>query len=202
MKKLIILSLLNIFTQCQSQKKITLMTDKWFERFDVSRFNKNSSDKTYLITSNTGIILQDDQSPGYRERSYKASSYFKVYKFFYNNGNIEKKGLLFNEGSQIGVWYYFDESGKLIKEENTDEGYDFKPEDVIKYCEIHKIKLPKGYQDSGYQTSVQKRELDGKKVWAISYSTTVEREDFIEEIILDGKTGKLIRKKQTPYINN
>ena len=90
----------------------------------------------------------------------------------------------------------------MIKEENTDEGYDFKPEDVVKYCESHKIKLPKGYQDSGYQTSVYKREVEGKKVWAISYVIAVGKEEFIEEIILDGKSGKLLDKQKVPYINN
>ena len=70
---------------------------------------------------------------------------------------------------------------------------------VINYCEKHKINLPKGYQDSGYQTKVLKQEIHGKKVWFISYQISG---DQIKEIYLDGKTGEELRRKIVPFINN
>ncbi|AZA55542.1 hypothetical protein EG348_10690 [Chryseobacterium sp. G0201] len=176
--------------------------DNRFEKFDVNSFNTNSTKDYFYISKDSTIYIQETQSFGYVESQFNLNTYFKINKFFFKNGNVKMKGYLFHEGSAIGIWYHFDESGKLIKEENTDDGYDFKPEDVVKYCESHKIKLPKGYQDSVYQTSVYKKEIDGKKVWQISYVIAVGKEEFIEEITLDGKTGKLIKKKQVSYINN
>ena len=208
MKNLMILSLLNIFIQCQSQKinkSMIPIVDNRFEKFDIYTFNKLlSTDNSFAISQINNDVTEQlqKQSYGFIDRIFYTKSYFIYVKKYSSNYSIKEKGLLFNQGSQIGIWYYFDESGKLIKEENTDEGYDFTPEDVVKYCESHKIKLPKGYQDSGYKTSVYKKEIDGKKVWQISYVIAVGKEEFIEEIILDGKTGKLIKKKQVSYINN
>ncbi|WP_228414862.1 hypothetical protein [Chryseobacterium sp. G0201] len=169
--------------------------DKKFELIypeKAQRISIEGDKKTIYISSKVGYNLT----------SYYNNSFFMQVKNYYPSRNIENKGIAFNEGAPIGIWYYFDESGKLIKEENTDDGYDFTPKDVVKYCESHKIKLPKGYQDSGYKTSVYKKEIEGKKVWQISYVIAVGKEEFIEEIILDGKTGKLIKKKQVSYINN
>mgnify|MGYP004718898581 FL=1 len=88
----------------------------------------------------------------------------------------------------------------MIKEENTDEGYAFTPEDVIKYCEQNGIKLSKGYHErDGYQTGVYKNELDGKKVWLISYLISLNKQDKEVKITLDGQTGKVIKREEFPY---
>lgn len=144
------------------------------------------------------MILGDKQSYGYIKQLYKNDFFCYTY-LFYQNGNIKEKGVTLNNGSSVGIWYYFDESGQLIKEENTDGDYDFTPENIINYCEKHKINLPKGYQDSGYQTKVLKQEIDGKKVWFISYQISGDK---IKEIYLDGKTGEELSRKIVPFINN
>lgn len=201
MKKILILIWFSLFIQCQSQKTKNTMIpaiDNKIEKFDIEYFNKNSVRGLLKKSDGNKIYIQNFQSPGFRESIFSNNSYFKVNKFFFSNGSIEKKGLLFNDGTSVGIWYYFDESGKLIKEENVDEGYDFKPENVISYCEKHKIDLPKGYKDSGYQTRVLKQDFEGKKVWRISHQIAGDK---IEEIILDGKTGKEVQKKIVPFYN-
>ncbi|MEN4759605.1 hypothetical protein ABEG63_04620 [Chryseobacterium sp. C39-AII1] len=200
MNKILIFLWLSINIQCQTQKVIIPQTDKFFEKFNIENFNKNAVRGMLELQNNGEKSLQDFQSPGYRERNYNSDSFFKTNKFFFNNGNIEKKGVLFNVGSQVGIWYYFDESGKLIKEENTDEGYIFTPEDIVKYCKKNNIELSKGYHESeGYQTSVYKSELNGKKVWKISYLISFNKQEKEVELILDGQTGKVIKREEFPY---
>lgn len=190
--------------------------DNKVEKFDIEKFKKNALRGTFLINMKNITIKQDEQKPGYLEELYSNNAVFMLNKFFFDNGNIEKKGYMFNKGSQIGIWYYFDESGKLIKEENKDEGYDFKPEDVVKYCENHKIKLTKGYHESGFQSSIVKEERQGRKVWVIKYQDPTKQTydnyskdgyeievALHETIILDGKTGKLLfKKEQAPVSEN
>ncbi|MGX5687147.1 hypothetical protein ACWKWW_21570 [Chryseobacterium cucumeris] len=201
MNKIIILVGLGLFTQFQSQELQKTMIPKIsnrFEKFDIENFQKKSIRGYLKVREDSNTYIQDFQSPGYREIIYNDNLFYKVTKFFYENGNIEKKGCLFNEGSVAGIWYYFNKSGKIVKEENTDEGYDFKPADIIAYCEKNKIDLPKGYHDSGYQARVLKQDFECKKVWRISHQTSG---DTIEEIILDGKTGKELQKKTVPFYN-
>ncbi|WP_228448477.1 hypothetical protein [Chryseobacterium sp. CH25] len=148
------------------------------------------------------LSIQDNFQPSgaiYRERSFNRNSFLHTNKFFYDNGYIKKKGRLFNEGSSIGVWYYFDESGKLVKEENTDEGYGFTPEKLVRYCEKNKIELPKGYHESGFYTQVRKETLNGKKVWVIKY--LIPGGD-IQRVVLDGQTGKELEKKKVPFVSS
>ncbi len=91
---------------------------------------------------------------------------------------IREKGVLINEGPQIGIWYEFDEQGNLIKEIDTD----------------------KGYETSGFQTTIYKEESEqGNNIWKIEYQSSG---DQTTEIILDGITGKELDKKIIPYENN
>ncbi|WP_228414511.1 hypothetical protein [Chryseobacterium sp. SNU WT5] len=198
MKKLIFLAVSNVFfIQCQSQKISKDMISNLDNKSE--KLTKIMKDSREDIIINKEHIIYTSANVGFGEVKYNEETYFSFVKNFYPSKSIENKGIAFNNGSPVGIWYYFDELGNLIKEENTDEGYDFSPEDVVEYCEKHKIQLPKGYQDSGFQTKVDKREENGKKVWKISHQISG---DEIEKLILDGKTGKELSKKIVPFINN
>jgi len=197
MKKILILTLFSIFTQCHSQKNSKIMiptVDKEFEtitkKIDDGRKDEING-KNHIIYTSAKI--------GFGEVKYNEDSYFSVIKNFYPSKNIQNKGVAFNEGAPIGIWYYFDQSGKLTKEENTDENYEFTYQNIITYCELNKINLSKGYKDSGYQTKVLKLDYESRNVWQISHQITA---DQIQEIILDGKNGKEITRKTVPFINN
>ncbi len=134
------------------------------------------------------------QSFGYAEQIIYPQGYFTVIKMFYKNMKIKEKGISFNNGSEYGIWYEFNEEGKLIKTINTDEGYDFSWKNVITFCEEKEIPLTKGFKEfAGFQTRILKREENGKKVWVISYLLPVG--DKIKEITLDGKTGEEIKQR-------
>ncbi|OCA72684.1 hypothetical protein BBH99_02915 [Chryseobacterium contaminans] len=173
--------------------------DRSLEKFDVEYFEKNSTRGTFVKNIDNDIIIEDRQSFGYIRQQYDNNSMFNKNILFYRSGNIKEKGIAFNGGSPIGVWYYFDESGKLVKEENTDGGYDFTPEKVVRYCEKNKIELPKGYHESGFYTQVRKETLDDKKVWVIKY--LIPGGD-IQRVVLDGQTGKELEKKVVPFVSS
>jgi len=201
MYKVLIIIWLSAFIQCDAQKKIKKMMpiiDDKFEKFDIEEFKKNSVRGTVMSKGENLNIIDDKQSFGFIRQLYKDDAFCYNY-LFYNNGFIMEKGISFNNGSAVGIWYYFDQTGRLAREEDTDAGYSFAPDDVIKYCEKHNISLPKGYRDSGFQTSVLKEELNTKKVWVISHQISG---DQIERIVLDGNTGMEVCKEIVPFINN
>lgn len=189
--------LLNIFIQCQSQKNIKTMIPTIDNKYE--KFEKDMTESRVDIKTENTYIIYTSANSGYGITYFYKQEYFSLIKNFYPSKKLENKGIKFNDGSRIGIWYYFDDSGKLIKEENTDEGYDFSPEKVVKYCEKNKINLPKGYHDSGFQTQVLKHDFEGKKVWKIIHKIT---DDKIEEITLDGKTGKELQRKVVPFHNS
>ncbi|WP_326982452.1 hypothetical protein VUJ46_20070 [Chryseobacterium sp. MYb264] len=195
MKKIVIFIWLSIFIQCQTQNIKNTIIDSRFEVFDRN-LDKSRVDK---IDGLTHIIYTGGET-GYSEVGYNTNHYFMYVKNFYSSKNIENKGWAFNQGAPVGIWYYFDEKGKLIKEENKDEGYSFTPEDIIKYCKKNNIELSKGYHErDGYQTSVYKNELDGKKVWLISYLASLNKQEKEVKLTLDGQTGKVIKREEFPY---
>ncbi|WP_333597423.1 hypothetical protein [Chryseobacterium flavum] len=203
MRKLIcFLSLVVIFS-CKSQSKniiIPTINNK-FEKFDIKAFTENLiQDESFVLLKNADSIQQlQKQSYGFINRIFYHRNHFVLIKKFYHNYNLKEKGVLFNEGSPVGIWYHFDKSGKLIKEENTDEGYSFTPENVVKYCEKNKIELPEGYQKSGFHTQIIKEARNGKKVWVIKYLIP---DGDIQMVVLDGQTGKEMERKTVPFVSS
>ena len=205
-KYLIPLFLLVLFVQgCKSQKTINQeimvpTVDNQFEKFDVLTFDKENVRGKRTSISEDLYIEEDTQSFGYAQQIFPSQSYFSTLKLFYKNGNIKEKGVLFNNGSEIGYWYTFDESGKLLDLTDMDEGYLFGFEQIIAYCENNEITLPKGHENSGYQTSVYKEKSEsGQDVWMITHQTSG---DTLDQITLDAKTGKELQRKTLEFINH
>ncbi|WP_326981326.1 hypothetical protein VUJ46_13785 [Chryseobacterium sp. MYb264] len=202
MKKILIFIWLSIFMQCQTQKRDTLkipLVNDSFEKFNIKDFENNAVRGSRVLKNQNQLILEDIQSYGFIRQIYQQNIFCFNY-LFYKSGNIKEKGIGFIKGASIGVWYHFDEDGKLIKEENTDEAYAFTPEDIIKYCKKNNIELSKGYHEGdGYQTSVYKNELDGKKVWLLSYIISLNKQEKEVKLTLDGQTGKVIKREEFPY---
>lgn len=197
MKKILILALFSVISQCQSQKSSKIMIptiDKNFET--ITKKIDNSR-----IDEVTGVnhIVYTSAKIGFGEVRYNKDSYFSIIKNFYSSKNIQNKGVSFIDGAPIGVWYYFNSSGELIKEDDTDKGYDFTVRDLIMFCKRNNISLPKGFQESGYKTKIIKQEQNGIKTWVIKHQVAG---DLIEEIILNGKDGRELSKKSIPFINS
>ncbi|WP_336960812.1 hypothetical protein [Chryseobacterium contaminans] len=184
-----------IVLSCKSQKINKTIIPTVDNKFEI--INTEELKDITINDNKTTTFVSAKIGSGYTE--YFKDSYFIIVKNYYSSKSIENKGIAFNEGSQVGIWYYYDESGKLIREENTDEGYGFTPEKVVEYCEKNKIELPKGYHESGYYTNVRKETLNGKKVWVIKY--LIPGGD-IQRVVLDGQTGKELEKKVVPFVSS
>ncbi|MEN5309997.1 hypothetical protein ABE425_21125 [Chryseobacterium cucumeris] len=200
MNKIIILAGLVFFTQFQSQELQKTMIPKItneFEKITIQNSKKKDDDRCIETPEGRNEIFSTSEGE-YKLSVYYENSFYKSDKFYYKNGYIKNKSLAFNTGSPVGILYHFDKSGKLTKEEYTDEGYSFTPEKVIMYCEKNKIDLPKGYHDSGYQARVLKQVLDGKKVWVIEYLIP---DGDIQKVVLDGQSGTELEKKVVPFVS-
>ncbi|WP_196893718.1 hypothetical protein [Aureivirga marina] len=172
---------------------------KNFEKFDIESYNKEKTNGQVRKREHENFIILIDYSNGYSQTIYDDKSYFHTVKNFYLNGNIEIKGNRFNNGSECGIWYEFDENGKLLKEFNMDEGFDFNWLDVMNYCLENEIQLEKGYPViGGVKTEIYKGELNGRKIWTVSYYDFKKNEYL--EITLDGISGKKINSKKLELI--
>ena len=132
---------------------------------------------------------------------YPSNSFFCLYKEFYaSNGYIMRKGIDYVRGFAKGLWYDFDEKGHLIKTTDYDAPFTFSFEDILAYCRAHRIEVTKGYQRIGFHNEIHRFvNADGSCYWTIEH---LKRDDLIEAIYLDGKTGKEIKREDIEYINN
>jgi len=157
---------------------------------DVHQYSKNG---TYFE------ILKGEDEIIYNY--YPFNSYFCLYKEFYaSNGYIKQKGIAYVNGFAKGLWYEFDEKGHLIKTTDCDAPFTFSFEDILAYCRAHRIEVTKGYQRIGFHNEIHRFvNKDGSCYWTIEH---LKRDDLIEAIYLDGKTGKEIKREDIEYINN
>ena len=138
------------------------------------------------------------------EITYYNNSSFKIRKFFYPNGNIKEKGLyIVSGGFNKGIWYYFNQDGKLTEITDYDKKFKYSWEEVEKFMEKNKIPMPLGniyihgktkiYRS---ETSIFNHSSDLKKnasIWSIIYKG--DEYNQYKEIILDADTGKILIKK-------
>ncbi|MGV0925395.1 hypothetical protein [Empedobacter tilapiae] len=207
MKNLIILLMLNIMLACQSQNINTMepTVDNKFETFDkilLQKLEKKNHISEYDSNNNYIELLLTIKTITYRFTL--KDSYFQKVKVYNRNGNILAKGLTLNlpwSTFRKGIWYDFDEKGKLIKETNYDEPYKFTFEDILKFCEKENIRVDKGpiLQSTGFHTTIYRDVENGQPWWEIKRLKTP---DTLEIIKLDGITGEVLSRTEQEYINN
>lgn len=179
--------------------------DKNFEHFDDTKFSSTKEDDVLTEHRKDGSYAEYHKSK--ESRAYKetpADSYYTATKIYYANGNIREKGITFNANDvQLGIWYEFDNSGKIIKEIDYEKSFKFKFEDVLEFCRKEKIPVDKGpvLQSTGYHTTINKIEnpQTAGAFWEIRW---LKKPDLEEIIKLDGKTGEIISRKEQHFINN
>ncbi|KFF24362.1 hypothetical protein IW16_21070 [Chryseobacterium vrystaatense] len=179
--------------------------DNKFEKFDSVKYNSRSNLDSRVLRENKldGCYLEmdKDNTYGWYGMTLK-DSYYRITKIYYPNGNIKKKGLSANTGNfQKGVWYEFDEQGNLIKETDYDKPFTFTFEDILKFCEKHRIKINKGpiLQSTGWHNDIFRDIQNGKPIWRIEH---LKKTNLVEVIKIDGVTGKVLETSSYGYINN
>lgn len=106
---------------------------------------------------------------------------------------MKTKGVYCWFGFKLGQWYHYNENGKLILIENTDEDWIFNYKMVLDYCKRNRIPLDK--KKYGVRTQIRKFISPTNNIWLISFPHKSSKEgcEMIEKTIhLDSKTGKLL----------
>lgn len=168
-----------------------LVTSK-FETFNVKRFDENkdkAEDYIYKSSDNATVREFGDNASGYFVNISNKNSLFNVTKAYYANSNIKTKGPSFKDDCEIGIWYDFDEKGKLIKETDLDKPFKIKIEDIIEF-----INKNKGDLNSTF-TSIHRLYDDKvkKRIWEIYYSGKYENKHGLFNIIIDDSTSEIVK---------
>ena len=139
------------------------------------------------------ITVEGDYTYGftYRKEFKTAPFNYYIFKCFYPNFSLWNKliGGRFNNGSKIllGIGYWFNENGQLVKEENYDEGWGFSYEQAVRFAQN------KYDEDTFKKMSIIKVKEKGWKYWFVC-TEGVYGDGYgeIEELKLDAQTGEII----------
>lgn len=187
--------------QCQTKKQSTMNiivpeVSKEFERLEINE-NYDPSKEISSYSLSDGSYIELEKEPyGYIERRWAPDSYFIIIKQFYENKNIKEKGVIFNSGYfKIGIWYYFNESNQLIKEENCDLDFTFSFQELFDHLQKNNIPVTKGHIElySGHHTSITKRIDSNKSMWIVNWLKEPQLE---EEIYINGNNGSEIKTEE------
>lgn len=182
------------------------LVDERKEYFDIRKFytdNKNGSTKAY--TTQSGTLIEEmagEEGSWFASYSTKTGSCFSVYKEYNHKGWIHKKWAAFrNRGAAVGIKYEFNEDdGILSVSENMEKNFVFTPEEVIRYCLEHDIKLfEKGCYINRYFDHAANEFL-----YSISYVGMYNKSFGKIRILLNGQTGETekvtLQKSDIPEI--
>lgn len=180
------------------KKDNLIQNDTVMKSFDIQEYKERqkNSTTTYTLNNRTTIellhsgnekdgtiIYVKNEIPPYPELFY-------IYKEFYSNGSIKEYGQRYKNGYfQKGNWKYFTKDGGLKESVNYDVPFEYKWEDIELYCKKEKINL----ELNTTQITRFSEELE-KPIWEISYLLKGQN----KELIIDGKTGKLIEENLFP----
>ena len=199
------------------------IVSKEFETFDFETYEKRppANERGYRASQyikrlSNGIVTQMDVAGidiggGFYTIIYYPDSYFLEWRLYYANGYIKEKGLRYVQGFQKGIWYEFDETGKLIRETDYDAPFQFTFEGIVQYCEKNEIKLGKGFPGMGgggnewYERQliarIYRKAFEGASQWEIQYKKedlTAPQHTVEITVKIDGKTGKVLSKTVEP----
>lgn len=173
------------------EEKINNKTTKWYLYEIVDKKYEKEFGKGYA----TETIYYDNLP-------------FFISKTFYSNGNIKEKGVKIVSGNVYkGIWYYFDESGKLIHSIDNDKIFDFSWEDILKFMTENRIPIQVGNSNHG-RNSInrfspfifpQSSEKDStqkynKPIWNVTYRGDTFNQYY--DLILDASNGKMLYRKK------
>jgi len=201
----------NIQTKNNMQNKYTLNSKT--EKFDIANLEKNGDaikmgdtfSYQYMTKSDsTVIIYEGNKIYGYSTHIFYNNDYFRILKRYYPNGMIKDKGWLYNNSAtKRGIWHEYTENGTLSKTINYDELTAFTFEDIFRFCTLENIPLEKGYlaPSSSNQTTINRYfdEETSTWKWYIGYLKDI---NIMEDIRLDGQTGKVLSREEKEFHNS
>ncbi|TRX31905.1 hypothetical protein FNW52_18100 [Flavobacterium sp. ZT3R18] len=151
----------------------------------------------YRKTDHTGYTTLDGTpSEGFGYSFTASNSAYRLWKSYYKNGFIDRKGIASTIDGQVllGKEYRFNKNGQLEKVIDHDLGWDFPFEDVLQYI-LNRGLLIK-YEEGYWSTEISKKESeseDCRKYWEVIVDTRkVTGKSTWEVIKLDAKTGEIL----------
>lgn len=154
-----------------------------------------------FIRNEDGVkISQTDISiyPPLRMSSWTLiDKYFVAMDEYYGNGRIKSRRILSKFNFEIGSKYEYDQDGNVVSVVDTDDGFKFDYEDVMKFY----IRKWKSLDYEGFPVKIIKGYLPedpAKKTWILSHrledGTGLSELYFLDA--LDGKVLKIIKKDE------
>ena len=166
------------------------LVNKDFETFDIKKFyedNENGLGKTYELSNGNQIQEGAGEKGSWflKNEKLKNSPYTK-YKLYYHTGVIKQKGLLYEDSCEIGIWYDFDEKGKLIKVRDLDEPFKLTIEDILLFLKKNNLNSERYFSiNRSYDPSTK------KGTWSLLYNGTYKNKEGLYRIMLDDQTKEL-----------
>ncbi|MDX6183222.1 hypothetical protein SGQ44_17820 [Flavobacterium sp. Fl-77] len=162
------------------------------ETFNIKRFDESKNEaEDYNYELPNGLIIREfgDQESGYYSETKIKNSLFTIAKVFHTNSHIKSKGPMFKDDCEIGIWYDFDESGKLIKELDLDKPFKIAIEDIIEYLKNNEAELFSSF------TSINRSyEQETKKAkWSLIYRGKYKDNLGMYMIEIDDSTAEIIK---------
>jgi hypothetical protein len=120
--------------------------------------------------------------------------YFDYYETYFSNGNISTKSIKSWLGFNINKIYNYSASGELVSVIDTDEGYDFRYDDILRFCKEKQISL----ETKSFPIHINKiTRPDGLKTWVITYAN--EKFHKIEIYVINGSNGEVSKHDFEPW---
>ena len=133
-KKWILIIIAYVMIACNTQIKNNNVIP---EKYDFEAV-KNSKTNPYVTKKGDTIVLMykmTESGAYYIEYSDSVSFYHRV-KYFYPNGIMESQGTCVGNGYFVGIWWYYDKKGNLVREEDKNAGFGkIKTDDILKFIE-------------------------------------------------------------------
>jgi len=168
----------------QHKKNIKMDTVK---KFDFERFylyREKYKREGFIQINETTKIQQFETKEGFAEYVMTIGSLFYEYNSYYTSGALYQTCLMYKDDRFIkGVLKTYNESGKLIKEEDYDAPFTFTFEDILEYLkdnemDIHSDRVTVSRYTGNNQDSY----------WIVDYRVS----NYIISKTLDGRTGEVL----------
>jgi hypothetical protein len=177
----------------ENQYEYNKLVNKEFDKFDIKRFDKNkdqAEDYVYVLNDGTRFYEYGNAESGYFSEETPENSLYVISRGFYINSGIRAKGIKFgNVGCVLGIWYEFDENGKLIKETDYDKPFKIVINDIVQFLKINRADL--------YATTTTVNrfydEKTKKGTWDLIYRGKYKDKRGMFSIEIDDSTSEITR---------
>ena len=229
MKKILFIATFLLLHSCKSGYIEKELKGNLFDKFDYELFNNNYEGLKKGIQNGSSYIYNGtefypDSDDNWLIYIYpQKHQFYSIYNEYYrNNFNLKQRGKLFgnecynhliNQKLKIGIWYEYDEQGKLIKETDEDKKFGkFGYNELLKFLDKEKqINLNKGVYrnnsgDIDFEIYFFNSNKSDKKLWKVRTKIVISDLGCDENgakigyksnsYFIDGNTGEQIKNYQ------